>query len=104
MEEKLLKNITISIDRELYQIWERVFIGYRDENLEKELFAYQAKHGNIDWDDLNINEDVQDCFGAGLRVFDALSPYLLRLREETKEHYEKKIQHLESKLKGDPPS
>ena len=38
---------------------------------------------------------------AGLRVFDALSPYFLRLREETKEHYEKKIQHLESKLKVD---
>jgi hypothetical protein len=46
-------------------MWEMYFVGYRNENLEKELFAEQERTGNIDRYDLKLREDIQKCFNVG---------------------------------------
>jgi hypothetical protein len=68
MSEELLMNVPIYISKEYYRMWERVFLGYRDEGLEVELSERQKNRGDINSIDLGLRDDIQRCFEVGLRT------------------------------------
>jgi len=93
MEERLIIHVPISISREAYQIWEKFFLGHKNENIEKSLFDHQEKNGNIDGCAIP-EQDIQDCFETGLRVLDALSPNFLKQKEKLKKEHEAQLSQL----------
>ncbi len=101
MEDKLTINVPISISRETYKTWERAFLGYKDESLEKELFEHQEKNGNIDGCQIP-EQDIQECFEVGLSVLDVLKPSFLKQKEKLKKEYEERLTQLKSPV-GIPP-
>jgi len=107
MEDELTVNVSISITRETYQMWKRVFSDRRIEKLGNDIFNLQKKyenqkeHENNDSDGIP-EQDIQECFEVGLRVLDVLSPNFLKQKEEVMREYERRITMLRLS-QGFPP-
>lgn len=107
MEDKWTVNVSISITRETYQMWERVFSNRKIEKLGNDIFNLQKKyenqkeHENNDSDSIP-EQDIQECFEVGLRVLDALSPNFMKQKEELIREYERRITMLRLS-QGFPP-
>ena len=93
MDEKLTINVQISITRDAYRILERLFLGGKNESLEKELFARQQQYGNIDHCQIPA-QPIQEFFDAGIRVLDAVSPVFERHQEGLIKKYEETLTQL----------
>jgi hypothetical protein len=107
MEDKLTVNVSISITRETYQVWKRVFSDRRIEKLGNDIFNLQKKHENQKEHENNDSDgipeqDIQECFEVGLRVLDVLSPNFLKQKEEVIREYERRITMLRLS-QGFPP-
>ncbi len=101
MKEKVIINGPITMSRETYKIWERVFLGYNDKKLEKKLFDRQEAHEDTDTNGIS-EESIQECFEAGLRVLDALSPNFSKRKEALKKEFEERLTQFKYPV-GVPP-
>ena len=101
MEDKLTVNVSISITREIYQMWERVFTNRRVKKVGSDLFGLQKEQENNDSDDIP-EQDIQECFEVGLRVLDVLSPNFLKQKEDLIREYERRLTMLRLS-QGFPP-